>query len=106
MNKQTKELWDYLTEMGIATENELCLVTSINGTNEESLESVLYCRTSYRSLEQIKDCEQEGDTMKDNILIVGLYGLLEHLDGERHSNVYVPYKYAQRVKLWLLRWVK
>ena len=57
MEKQINELWDYLTETETATENELALVTSINGHNLETLESVLYCRTGYRSLEQIQDCE-------------------------------------------------
>ena len=51
------ELWDYITEYEIATENEICLITSINGTNLETFEDILYCRTGYRSLEQIKDCE-------------------------------------------------
>ena len=59
MNKETEELWDYLEGNGIATEEELRLVTSINGQNLESLESVLYCRTGNRSLEQIKE-ELEG----------------------------------------------
>ena len=55
-NEQTA-LWDYLIETGIATEADLSLITSINGHNLESLESVLYCRTGYRSLEQIQDIE-------------------------------------------------
>ena len=57
MNKEMNELWDYITEYEIATENEICLITSINGTNLETFEDILYCRTGYRSLEQIKDCE-------------------------------------------------
>ena len=57
MNTETTKLWDYLTESGIATEEELQLVTSINGTSCETLESVLYVRTGYRSLEQIEECE-------------------------------------------------
>ena len=62
MNKKVEtiddlnELWDYLIECGIATTEEICLVTSINGTNLDTLESILYSRTGYRSLEQIKDC--------------------------------------------------
>jgi hypothetical protein len=59
MDTEQTELWDYLVEMGIATEEELQLVTSINGMNLESLESVLYCRTSYRSLDQIKEMEED-----------------------------------------------
>ena len=53
----TQEIWDYLIENMIATEEELQLITSINGMNEESLNSVLYCRTAYRSVEQLQDCE-------------------------------------------------
>ena len=56
-NTTVKQLWDYLTETGIATEKELSLITSINGYNEDSLESVLYCRTGYRSMEQLEDAE-------------------------------------------------
>jgi len=53
----TNEIWDYIIENSIATEEELQLITSINGMNKESLNSVLYCRTGYRSVEQIIDCE-------------------------------------------------
>jgi hypothetical protein len=53
----TNGTWDYIVESNIATEEELCLVTSINGMNEESLNSVLYARTGYRSIEQMQDCE-------------------------------------------------
>ena len=59
MENEKSELWDYLLECGIATEEELQLVTCINGYNLEALESVLYARTAYRSLEQIKECEGE-----------------------------------------------
>ena len=55
MDKEMNELWDYITECNIATEDEICLITSINGTNLETFESILYSRTGYRSLEQIKD---------------------------------------------------
>ena len=50
----TSEMWDYLTESGIATENELCLVTCINGYNEETMLDVLYARTGYRNFEQLE----------------------------------------------------
>ena len=49
------EMWDYLTETGIATENELCLITAINGYNEETMCDVLYVRTGYRNFEQFKE---------------------------------------------------
>ena len=56
-NNDIYELWDYLIDNEIATEKEINLVTSINGTNLDSLESILYSRTGYRSLEQIQEME-------------------------------------------------
>ena len=39
------QAWDYLLEMSIATQEELELITSINGYNLESLNDVMYART-------------------------------------------------------------
>ena len=55
------ELWDYLTDYEIATEDEIKLVTSINGTNLDTFESILYSRTGYRSLDQIKEYEEDDE---------------------------------------------
>ena len=55
MDNKLEIIWDYIVETGIATEDELRLITSINGTNEDSLNSVLYSRTGYRSLEQLTE---------------------------------------------------
>lgn len=49
-----EEMWDYLTELGVATEEELKLVTCINGYNEEAMLDVLYARTGYRNFEQLE----------------------------------------------------
>ena len=46
------EFFDFLVEYGIATEEEIRLVTSINGYNEETLNDILYVRTGNRSVEQ------------------------------------------------------
>lgn len=54
MDNATEKLYDYLIDTGICTENELALLTSINGTNIDTLEAALYSRTGYHSLEQIK----------------------------------------------------
>lgn len=43
-----------LVEYGIATENELQLITDINGFNESVLNDVLYCRTGYRDYNQFE----------------------------------------------------
>ncbi len=53
----TDEIHDTLLELGIATQEEICLVTSINGTNEETYNDILFSRTGYRSLEQMNDID-------------------------------------------------
>lgn len=60
MDKEMHELWDYIIDCRIATEDEVALVTSINGTNLEAFESILFSRTGYRDLEQIKMEEDNG----------------------------------------------
>tara|TARA_R110000824_G_scaffold62668_3_gene165736 strand:- start:1271 stop:1453 length:183 start_codon:yes stop_codon:yes gene_type:complete len=57
MEQRKDEIYDYLIDYGIATEDEISLVCSINGTNEDSLNSILYSRTGYRDIEQIKEEE-------------------------------------------------
>ncbi len=54
------EIWDYLVEYGIATKEELKLVTAINGYSVESLESVIYARCALNSIEQLQ-AELEGE---------------------------------------------
>ena len=54
---QFNELWDYLIETQIATEDECRLVCSICGSRLSSLESILYSRVGYRTLEQVKEME-------------------------------------------------
>lgn len=49
------ELWDFLIEEGIATDEEIRLVTNINGYNNKSLNDILEVRTGYRSIEQYKE---------------------------------------------------
>ena len=58
LDKELDKLYDYLLESEIATLDEVSLVCSINGTNIDSLNSILYSRTGYRSLVQIKEMEE------------------------------------------------
>ena len=51
----TSEMMNYLIEYQICTEDEMTLVASINGTNEITMESILYVRTGYRNFEQLQD---------------------------------------------------
>ena len=52
MEQKMFELWDTMTEFGIATDEEIGLATALMGRNIETLESVLFIRTGYHSLSQ------------------------------------------------------
>jgi len=53
----TDKYFDNLTEYGIATAEEIQLVTNINGYTTEQLDNILYARTGYRSWEQFIEAE-------------------------------------------------
>ena len=55
MDKKVNEVWDLLIEYGIATQEELELITCINGYNIDTLNDVIYVRTGYRDIEQLQD---------------------------------------------------
>ena len=51
-------MWDVIVyEYGIATEEELSLVTAIDGYNEDTLNNVIYVRTGYNDIEQLLEEE-------------------------------------------------
>ncbi len=56
---EINKYWDWLVDNYIATENELQLVTSINGYSTETLDDILFVRTGYRSIEQFEEYEGE-----------------------------------------------
>lgn len=47
------DMFELLVEGGIATEEEVQLVTSINGWNEETMEDILFVRTGYHFFTQL-----------------------------------------------------
>lgn len=55
MIQNTIDTWDFLIESEIATGEELKLVTSINGMNEDTLNDVIYVRTGTRDIGQLKE---------------------------------------------------
>ena len=55
MYNNLDHVWDRIIELDIATEEELSLVTAINGYNEEALNDIIYVRTGYRSIEQLME---------------------------------------------------
>ena len=54
MSTEIATYWDFLTENDIATDNEIRLVTEINGLTLEAMTDILYVRTGYRNLEQME----------------------------------------------------
>ena len=57
MFERENMIWDYLLENGIATEEELKIVTDINGYSVDTLYDILYSKTGYRTLDQLEDEE-------------------------------------------------
>lgn len=67
MSEITKDfLWDYLIEQCVATEDELQLITNINGFSVETLNDVIYARTGYRDYYQLADIEEEEEETGEN----------------------------------------
>ncbi len=61
MTDDLDKYFDLLIEYGIATKEEIILVTHINGWNGTSLNDILYVRTGYRSWEQYVECLEIDD---------------------------------------------
>jgi len=55
--KDIDNMWSWLIENGVATYQELQLITDINGYKMQTLNDVLYARTGYRDREQYEDAE-------------------------------------------------
>ena len=53
-------MWDWLVDTGIATDEEVRLVTNINGLSMEVLNDILYARTGYISREQMEEQKGKG----------------------------------------------
>lgn len=51
------ELWEYMVQWEIATDEELGLAVALCGNTLQTLERVLYIRAGYRSLEQLREEE-------------------------------------------------
>lgn len=52
---ETGTLWNAMLDEGIASEETLQVVTSINGYSVDTLNDVLYAVTGYRDWEQYKE---------------------------------------------------
>lgn len=53
-------MWEMMVDAGVCTDEELGLATALCGRSLQTMESVLYIRTGYRSLEQMfEECAEE-----------------------------------------------
>ena len=57
------QIWEFLVEHDIATDEEISLVTDIAGYSVETLENIIYARTGLHDMEQL--LEELGLTEED-----------------------------------------
>lgn len=58
-----EQVWTLITEYGIATDDEIDLVTKIDGCRIEVLNDIVFARTGYQSIEDYEESEEgiDGD---------------------------------------------
>lgn len=56
-----ENIWDTLTAYEIATNEEIGLVTALNGRTIEVLNNILYVRTGCRTIEQLLNEYEENE---------------------------------------------
>jgi hypothetical protein len=49
---EVNEVWDFIIDVNIASEETLKVITNINGYNIDTLNDVIYSETSYNDMEQ------------------------------------------------------
>ena len=59
-----EEYYNYLVDYELFTNEELELVTNLNGYDEKTLDDALYVRTGYRDIEQYLEYE-DRETYKE-----------------------------------------
>lgn len=69
-DRNLKEYWDAMVESGVATEEELSLVTDLNGYSIETLNDILYCRVGENDVEEyffgdVEDEDKDDDELDD-----------------------------------------
>ena len=58
MFEKEMKVWERLEAEGIASDDEIRLVTDINGLSVETLNDILYARTGYRDFDQMDEEEE------------------------------------------------
>lgn len=65
-SRYKSQIWDFITGNNIATDEEIQLVTCINGYSVETLEAIIFARSGYRSMEQAAECEPDNYLLPDD----------------------------------------
>lgn len=63
-------LWDFIVDNNIATEDEVRLVTDINGLSENTMTDIIYAKTGLRSYEQCTEKKATPAQMSLTAIIV------------------------------------
>lgn len=64
-----------------------------------TIHCLLYLRSNRVPLEYRKDIKHMGNIAE------AIYRMIEAIDGEKDIKI-IPYKYAEAIKLYALRWIK
>tara|TARA_Y100000593_G_C4138586_1_gene251010 strand:+ start:125 stop:346 length:222 start_codon:yes stop_codon:yes gene_type:complete len=68
MKLTTNQIYDFILDNEIATEEEINIITNINGYNKKSLNNIIYARTAYNDVQQCVECEPESFLVEESIL--------------------------------------
>ena len=60
MKSLENKIYDFIVNNELATNEEISLVTNINGYNAETLNNIVWCRSGYHDPEQCLACEPEN----------------------------------------------
>lgn len=91
MTQEEMFLYDYMVETEIATAEELNLARNlVSGSWLEVLNSVLFVRTGYRSLEQLQDAEEEEE--EEELDFTDWWDRLDDIEREEYSKLEAEYE--------------
>lgn len=65
-SRRKSQIWDFITSNGIATDEEVQLVTCISGYNVDTLNAIIFARTAYRNMQQAAESEPECYLLPDS----------------------------------------
>jgi hypothetical protein len=55
MEQNLQEIWDFLIEHNLCSEQTLQVATDVGGFTEETMNTIIYSLTGYNTFEQLKE---------------------------------------------------